>query len=76
MSTIGHKGFRIVARPYQLHDTKLWTVEVEIRRKGRQRAFSGEARYSTEEEATAQSLDLGCRIVDGQMPGYSIESLR
>lgn len=76
MTTVGHKGFRITARPYQLHATGLWAVEVEIRRRGRLRSFSGAERCSTEEEATAQSLDLGRRIVSGQEPGCSIDSLR
>jgi hypothetical protein len=76
VSTVAHKGFHIIARPYQLHATGLWTVEVEIRRKGRLRAFSAVARYATEAEATAQSLDFGRRIVSGQVPGCSIDSLR
>jgi len=76
VTTIAHKGFRITARPYQLHATGLWAVEVEIRRKGRFRAFSGAVRCSTSEEAMAQSLDLGRRIIGGLEPGCSIESLR
>jgi hypothetical protein len=76
VSTVAHKGFRIVARPYQLHASGLWTVEVEIRRKGRLRAFSSMARYPTEEEATAQSLAFGRRIVAGEVQGCSIDSLR
>jgi hypothetical protein len=76
VTTVSHKGFRIVARPYQLHATGLWTVEVEIRRKGRLRAFSGATRYPTEEQATAESIDLGRRIIGGHEPGCSIDSLR
>jgi hypothetical protein len=76
VTTIAHKGFRITARPYQLHATGLWTVEVEVRRKGRLRAFSDAARFPSEEEATTQSLDFGRRIVSGQVPGCSVDSLR
>jgi hypothetical protein len=76
VTTVRHKGFRLTARPYQLHATGLWTVEVEIRRKGQMRAFSGDARYLTESEATAQSLEFGRQIVAGEVRGCSIDSLR
>jgi hypothetical protein len=74
--SIRHHGFRLRARPYQLHATGLWTVEVEITRRGKLRAFSGAARYSTEAEATTQSLALGRLIVAGAVPGCSIDSIR
>jgi len=78
MTTVARKGFRLfrlTARAYQLHATGLWAVEVEIRRKGRLRAFSSAGRFPTEAEATAQSLAFGRRIVAGEEPGCSIDSL-
>lgn len=78
MTVVARKGFRlfrITARPYQLHATGLWTVEVEIRRKGRLCRFSGATRYPTQAAATAQSIELGRRIVGGDVQGCSIHNL-
>lgn len=76
MSTISYKGFSIETRAYQLRETKHWTVDIRIRRKGRTRSFSAPERYSTEAEAVAQSLEFGRRIIDGKVPECSVEHLR
>jgi hypothetical protein len=76
MSTISYKGFQIEARAYQLHETKQWTVDIEIRRKGRTRSFSSPDRYATEQEAVAQSFEFGRRIIDGKVPECSVDHLR
>ena len=75
MSTVAHRGFHITAKPYQLHATGQWTVDIEIRRKGRLRAFSSDARYQTEGEATVRSFEFGRQIIAGQVPGCSLDSL-
>ncbi len=78
MSTRARKGFRIFhlePRPYQLLATGMWTVEIEIRRKGRLCLFSGSQSFPTEAEATAASLALGRRIVAGEEPGCSLANL-
>lgn len=78
MTTRVRKGlriFRLLPRSYQLAATGLWTVEIEIRRKGRLCLFSGATHYPTESEATAESLKLGRRIVAGEEPGCSIANL-
>ena len=78
MTAIVRKGlrwFHLTTRSYQLHATGFWAVEIEIRRKGRLRAFSGALHYPTEAEATAQAIALGRRIVAGHEPGCSVDSL-
>lgn len=74
--SIRYKGFKIVARPYRLRDSGQWTVDFEIRRNGRARPFAVDERFATEQEAGAQCADLGRRIIDGEVPGFSVEPLR
>ena len=76
MTSIRYKGFEILTRPYQLHETRRWTVDLEIHRRGRRQPFSLAERYSTEEQADARCSGLGRRIIDGRVPGWSIEHLR
>lgn len=76
MSTSRYKGFRVLARPYQLHDSKRWTVDIEIRRNGRCLAFSTNGRYRTEHEAGAHCYCLARRIIDGAEPRWSVDYLR
>jgi hypothetical protein len=76
MTTISYKGFNILVRPYQLFESERWTVELEIRRNGRRRPFSLAERYRTEEEARARCSGLARLIIDGGVPGWSVEELR
>lgn len=76
MTSLTYKGFRILARPYQLHDTRRWTVDLEIRRNGRRKPFSLDEHYQTENEAEARCSGLARRIIDGRVPGWSVEHLR
>ena len=71
-----HHGFQIVPRPYQIERTGLWTVDLEIHRKQHHRCFSFEIACATEQDAIDRCLHLGRDIVDGYLPGYSIDSLR
>ena len=76
MSRFRYKGFSILARPYQVRDSKHWTVDLEIRRFGRRQPFSARARYGTEQEALDRCSGLGRQIIDGRVPGWSVEHLR
>jgi hypothetical protein len=75
MTTIRYKGFRILARPYQLQESRRWTADLEIRRNGRGQGFSPGERFPTEEEANTQCASLGRRIIDGAVPGWSVDRL-
>jgi len=59
MTTIKYKGFKVLAQPYQLCESKRWTVDFEIHRHGRGQAFSAGERYQTEQEADARCAGLG-----------------
>jgi hypothetical protein len=76
MTTVRYKGFNIKARPYRLFESGRWTVDLEIHRRGRWQPFSSEERYRTEQEADARCSGLGRRIIDGGVPGWSIDHLR
>jgi hypothetical protein len=51
-------------------------VELEIHRHGRRRPFSLAERYRTEQEADERCSSLARRIIDGGVPGWSVEQLR
>jgi hypothetical protein len=74
MTATVYKGFEILARPARLGPS--WTVCVEIRRYGRARSFSIGGRYQTEVDAEVQCRDLGRRIIDGNVPGWSVDGIR
>jgi hypothetical protein len=76
MTISKYKGFTIVARPYQLRESRDWTAELTIRRNGRRQRFSAHPRYRTEPEADAYCAGLGRQIIDGAVPGWSVDQLR
>jgi hypothetical protein len=76
MMTLRYKGFRIVARPYQISESQRWTADLEIRRRGRGQAFSARERYPSEQEAEAHCSSLGRQIIDGMVRGWSVDRLR
>ena len=76
MNATDYQGFEILSRPYKVARSGLWTVEVEIRRDGRARSFGVGGRYQTEKDADIQCRDLGRRIIDGNVPGWSVDRLR
>lgn len=76
MPTQSYNGFTITGRPYQVFATRQWTIDLEISRRGRRRTFSGLAHAPTEAAALAACLELGRRIIDGQVPGCSVAGLR
>jgi hypothetical protein len=76
MTTVRYKGFTILARPYQLHQSTRWSVDLEIRREGQRQTFGVDERFRTEQEADARCAGLGRRIIDGEIPRCSVDHLR
>ena len=76
MTSIRYKGFEILPQPYQLHASKRWTVDLEIRRDGRKQHFSLQEHFPTEQLADARCSGVGRRIIDGNVRGYSVTHLR
>jgi len=76
MATVRYRGFDIVSRSYQLAESGAWTVDFQIRRGDRFRAFTVAEHYPTREEADAQCAGFGRRIIQGRVKGWSVKSLR
>ena len=73
--SVSYKRFEIIPTCYQLHETRKWTVDIVIRRRGRSRAFSSREHCPDEQQAIERSLSLGRRIIDGEVPHTSIHGL-
>ncbi len=71
-----YRGFHIIPRPYQIYRTGLWTVNLEIHRRQHHRSYSFDMACQTELEAIDRCVRLGREIIDGQVKGYSVTSLR
>jgi len=71
-----YKGFNIVARPYLLYESGRWAADLKISRRDRTQTFGLAGRYATEQEADARCSGLGRRIIDGEVPGWSVDRLR
>jgi hypothetical protein len=76
VSTSRYKGFNILAKPYPLHEPRCWTADLEIRRSGRSQPFAIGGRYESEDEAQNECAGMGRRIIDGGVPGWSVDHLR
>ena len=74
MTTVKYKGFKILTRPYRLHESASWTVELEIRRNRRAQRITVDERYTSQQEADARCADIGRRIIDGRAPAGSADS--
>lgn len=76
MSTRKYRGFKVVARPYQLFASGRWISDLEIRRDGRSQAFGLDAHYPNELDADAGSVRAGREIIDNRLAEISVEHLR
>lgn len=76
MATRTYKGYRIVAHPYQLHESQRWTADLEIRRRGRSQPIMLDERCGSAQEAERYCATVARLIIDGGMPGWSVEGLR
>jgi len=76
MTSLSYKGFRILARPYQLFESGRWAVDFDIRRNGLRQPYSLSEHFLTEQDADARCSGLGRRIIDGRVKGWSVDHLR
>jgi len=76
MTVTRYRGFEIVARSYQLTDSGRWTIDFDVRRGGRGRSFSLRETHASADEADAQCVILGRRIIEGRVDGWSVQDLR
>ncbi len=76
MTNRDYKGFNIVAWPYRLHESGCWAADLEISRRDKTHMFGTAGRYRTKQEAEARCAGLGRRIIDGEIPGRSVDRPR
>jgi hypothetical protein len=65
---VGYKGFEIFPKPYQLANGE-WAIRVHIMRRSAMNTFK------SEREARAHCLEFARRIIDGEIPEFSLHDL-
>ena len=79
MRTEQYEGFIIEALPNLLRDSSRWTVNGQIARDRhgtvKTRSFTAADTYETEEQAVLRSFELGRQIIEGRVPGISVDDL-
>ena len=74
---IKYKHYSIRSAPLQLPDSMQWTLAIAIdwKRNGvtTVRPFSAENTYQTEADADLHGITFGQRIIDGKVPGLSVD---
>ncbi len=73
-----YQGFDIVPVSKQLRDTGEWTLEIQVWRHGHEskaRKFSAGNSFPTRDEAVRQCFIYGKHIIDGEIPGFSVDDL-
>ncbi len=77
--TAQYKEFEIRPTPYQLLESKEWTIKILIVKHTGDavvmRDFSASNSFPTKEEAVAACFDFGSRIIDGEVEGCSVLDL-
>ncbi|HSQ90672.1 MAG TPA: hypothetical protein VLM19_00705 [Nitrospiraceae bacterium] len=72
-----YKNYTTRSTPLQIHDSMQWTLSIVIEweRDGQVtgRPFSAQSIYQTEAEADLHGFTYGQRIIDGQVPGFSLD---
>lgn len=72
---IAYKDFVLYPRTLQPRDDSSWSIAVHIMRGPSLRPVSVSNTALTEEEAVRHSLELGRRVIDGEIPGISVDDL-
>ena len=72
-----YKIYTIRSTPLQLLDSMQWTpsIAIEWERGGLTtvRPFSAQTFYPTEAEADIHGITYGVRIIEGKVPGFSVD---
>lgn len=78
--TVHYQGFTIHSAPRYVAEWNKWSMEITISidHAGDTKAqtFSGGVLYPSETEADVQGMAFGRRVIDGKVPGQSVEDLK
>jgi len=72
---VSYKGYQIMAMSFQLIRSAEWEFKVIIFGKDGTTDFLSPHTFKTEEEALQGCVDYGKRIVDGEVPGCSVDDI-
>lgn len=76
---IEYNGYEIQASPYQLAESKNWTINIYIlKHRGSlvaSKNFSSANSFPTRKEVVKYCFDFGMKIIDGKIENCSIENL-
>ena len=75
-NSITYRGWMTTPRTFQINGSLEWTLDLVIAYRTKRRAFSGPAKFPTEEEAIRGCHAFGRRVIDGREPHCSLEGLR
>ncbi len=76
-----YRGYVLRSKSIQLVERNRWTLEVAISLPGgaggepREKTFSSENTFSSKEMADMEGIIYARKIIDGEVPGLSIEAL-
>ena len=79
MDDITYNGYEIRAMPYQLADTKEWTVNISILKhrsdQVASRQFSASNTFKSRDEAVKHCFSFGRQIIDGKSENCTVADL-
>ena len=79
MDVVAYREFEIKASPYQLAESGDWSLNIYIthHRGGetREKNFSAATTFKTREEAIQHCHNFGKQIIDGGVPGCTLDDL-
>jgi len=76
VNSLSYRGWIIMPRTFQIHGSGLWTLDLLIAYRTKQRTFSGPRTFRTEQAAIRGCHAFGRRIIDGLVPFCTLEDLR
>jgi hypothetical protein len=74
-SEVPYKGFVIHPKPRQHRDDESWSTTVHIQRGGSFKLVTAKNSWPSEEEAIKGCVELGRRVIDGEVVGMSVDDL-
>ena len=74
--SLDYNGWTIIPRTFEVRGSRLWTLDILIAHRAKQRAFSGPKKFRSERAAIRGCYAFGRRIIDGREPYCSVEDMR
>lgn len=75
---VHYKGYIICPRPHELVEggwSQDLTIRIDTGHQVQDKRFSAANTYPTEEEAIKHCINMGRQIIDGKVPGLTVDNL-